>query len=1137
MTTTATTTAPVVSSRPESGARSGAYLAGSALLATAFNYVFLLAAGRMLGHSQYGELGALLGLLTVVLLPTGGVQHAVSREISRRIALGDEEGAAAFSRETLRLGLLATLPLVAISLVLTIPLRDLLNIHSTGAVALTATGLSVALAYPTAIGVLQGYQRFRTVAALSVLPFALRLALLGAVAWLGYELGGAVLAAVVSGIAGSAIAIAFLREPLRRGAHVPHPTMRPFLGYLWPVVVGLLGIAALTNVDVLVVNARFEGEAGAYVAASAFARVAFFLPATILAVLFPRTAARQARGDDAADILGRTFLVTAGFGGLLTVFYAMTGRGLVVTSFGADYAHGGSFVVSFTLAMTLFALVNVLVGFHLSRGETRYAWIVAAAIPVQLLVLGLVPNDAQGVIWADLVIAAGLLCAHEVLVDSSVPALGTGFRLLGRELRLARGALGESAVVLFTATAVVCVLFWPLVEHLGSTVLGRGSDATGGIWTLWQMRHESGYHLFGTTHHILTGAPFGWDGDNGLNIQWLLPYYAAYLLTAVFGEVTASNLVLLSGYVLSGVSMYLLVRYLGCNRFVSAWAGLVYVVFPWHLERTPHPSLTHLEFLPLTLLALVALARKPSWARYLLVGLATLACWLTSGYFGVMAVVAAGAFAVGGLVTRLGRQRILVLGGAIGAALTATLLVAFLSTISGVGRGSGLHRVADDLHVYGLRPLELVIPAGDNLVLGHWLASFWDGRQHRSNPVETSNYLGLLTMALAAAWIAFVSRRRGKIAEHLRLTTTGLIAVAVAALALGLPSPVTILGHDVWMPSRVLWTFVPPFRVPSRWVVLLLAALVPLAALALQEGWNRVAARRAASWRGVPLVAVALVVAAAAFSFLELAVNPAKFSFNAAREPAEYTALDRTPPGVLAEYPLVENIDYLFWQRLHHRPVLNTSAFGSPPDEARRVVLDPRAAGTAAKLRFLGVTAIVTHRDALSYTDGVPDVPNASWGPGYRLVTRAPDGTSVWSVVASPAPALVTMHSGFGDPRPPAGDRIDFPLLGSSGVGYFEIRSRIAQTLRLTFDAAPPEGATRVLRVADDTTEVSISLASPTHLSVLVDVPSGLSLLYVKTDPAATSLEDAIELTAPVAERASGEPQLHAHPESPDIGF
>src|SRR5262249_29875341 len=162
--------------------------------------------------------------------------------------------------------------------------------------------------------------------------------------------------------------------PAIRGAEkLSRADLRSFLVYLWPVAVALIGIALLTNVDVLIVKARFSGhDAGAYAAASAFARVGFFLPAAILTVLFPRTAARQARGEETEAILGRSLFATAGFCGLLALVYAAAGTGLVTLTYGADYAKGGEVLAPFALAMGLFSLANVLVGYHLSRNETRY---------------------------------------------------------------------------------------------------------------------------------------------------------------------------------------------------------------------------------------------------------------------------------------------------------------------------------------------------------------------------------------------------------------------------------------------------------------------------------------------------------------------------------------------------------------------------------------------------------------------------------------------------------------------------------------------------------------------------------------------------------------------------------------------
>jgi hypothetical protein len=165
--------------------------------------------------------------------------------------------------------------------------------------------------------------------------------------------------------------------------------------------------------------------------------------------------------------------------------------------------------------------------------------------------------------------------------------------------------------VLLGTTAFVCVLFWPLVVHLGSTIAGDpGSDATASVAWFWNAQHEGCYHLLGTTHHTLSGSPFGWDGTNALNIQVALAYYPTYLAAHVVGQVAAFNLTTLAGYILSGASMYLLTRYLGCRALVSAWAALAYIVFPWHLARVEHASLLHIEVLALLIIALVAVVRR-----------------------------------------------------------------------------------------------------------------------------------------------------------------------------------------------------------------------------------------------------------------------------------------------------------------------------------------------------------------------------------------------------------------------------------------------------------------------------------------------------------------------------------------------
>lgn len=1144
-----------------SGARSGALIAAASMVAIGLNYIFLVVAARLLGSRDYGALAALLGLLTVVLLPTGAVQLAVSREVSRRLAVGDTKGADAFAWAALRIGLIATVPIVALGLALVIPLREILNIESTGVVALTTAALVAVFALPIATGVLQGYQRFHALAAMYFLPFAIRLGLLGLAMLAGFRLGGAVFATVAAVIAGAAIAVALVRAPLRRGANAARPALGPFLRYLWPVVFGVLGIAVLTNFDLLVVKARFSpDDAGEYAAASAFARVAFFLPATILAVVFPRTAARQARGEDTADILGRSLLATAAFGALLTLFYAMTGRGLVHTSFGAEFAQSGELLALFTVSMTLFALANVLVGFHLSRGETFYAWIVAVIVPAQLLLLTLVPIDLRGVIWADIGVGIGLLAAHELYVESSAPALRAGWRHLWRGIELRRKVVLETLLTLLGGAAFVSVLMWPLTSRLGSAFIGgERSDASATIAWLWRNK-DNGYHIFGTTARAIPGLPIGWEEANGANLQVLLAYYPAHLGAKVVGELAAYNLVVLSGYVLSGATMYLLTRYLGCGRVVSTWAGVAYIVFPWHLERAVHASLVHIEVLALLAIALVAAAERPSWTRFALVGLATLSAWLTTGYFGAMAAIGAVAFACAAAAVTNGRRRrirlVLRTTASVGA---ASALVAFLSMVSGFSRGEELGRTAGTLSTYGLRLTELVVPAAGNLVVGESSSRSTD-IVHESNRTETSNYLGLLTITLAAAWLVVAWRRRASLSGRLRAATSGFVGLILVGLAFALPSPLSIFGYEwSWTPSRILWEALPAFRIPTRWIPVVMTALIPLAALALQAATVAIG-RRATGTLTSRLAAPALVSAAMLVSVLELAVNPTEELFDSRRVPPQYEAVARTPSGTLAEYPLVQSADYLFWQRVHGRPLLNEIPPGSPADAVRRVLLDPGAPGTAGQLALLGVSTIVTDARALDFTDealyfgaDVPDFPDATWGDGYELVARFPDHSSVWRVVAPPSPALVTLAGGFGDPRPPirdealpevlrssvprGGQRVGYPLVQGAGVGYLEFRAAEQRTVRLSFDAAPPNVERRVLRIADPEGERPFTLDGRTRVSVLVHLPRGLSRLLVKTDPAPTSEGDAIVLYAPRTERAVGAPGLHAEPVWPDPGF
>lgn len=725
--------------------------------------------------------------------------------------------------------------------------------------------------------------------------------------------------------------------------------------------------------------------------------------------------------------------------------------------------------------------------------------------------------------------------------DRSAPAVETGRRI---HVLLAEGAL---AFGVFTALALLVT--WPLVESLGTGILGVvPRDGAGGVAWLWQLESEGGFHVLGTTAHTLTGAPLGWEGGNALNLQWLLPYYPAHLLVAAVGETAAFNLVVLSGLVLSALAMYALARYLGCVPVVAGWAGLVYMLFPWHLERAyaGHGSLVHIEAFPLLVLVLLHWYRRPTPRRAALVGAVTLAAWLTSAYWGVMAAIGAVAFAA---VATAVRAR------ASGLRSPATSLVVVTALVAAVPVGLGavsllgtsddasprIERDVADLSRYGARPAELVVPAFRNPFLGLSFEDYYVPRLHGSNISETTLYLGWLTLALGAVGAAVGLRRRRSPRGGLgRRETLALLGVGIAGLAFAAPSPLDLRGLTITAtPSWLLWNLVGEVRVPSRFVLLTMTALVPLAALGLQHVWSA-AARR---WPGPAGRRLALLAGAAALtiSLLEL-FPPIGLVSRTDRPPDVYAALAGTPEGVLAEYPLVEpgrfeTSGYLLWQRFHERPLLNGAGQGSRADDVRRAAIDPNAAGTPSLLALLGVTAVVTHPplDPTVSGAGAPDIAPLSLGSGYELVRRASDGSAVWRVTAPPAPALATLPAeSFEVPRRGADGLVESPLREQAGV--IELASRSAQDVRLIFSVRSPKD-TR-LEIAGASGRVTVDVGpSPTRVTVGVALPRGTSELRVAVaDPGGgTTTVSVSELETERAERATA--ALSATPRAPDPGF
>ena len=398
------------------------------------------------------------------------------------------------------------------------------------------------------------------------------------------------------------------------------------------------------------------------------------------------------------------------------------------------------------------------------------------------------------------------------------------------------------------------------------------------------------------------------------------------------------------------------------------------------------------------MLALVAAARSPTWLRFGLVGAATLACWLTSGYFGAMAVITVIAFSVGAALIVRGREALCARRAARSARpCSPAALVAIGSYASGVNAGAGIQREADALKPYGLRPLELVVPAPNHLVFD--LNSFWAAAHARLAELHGDQQLPRPAHVRARDRLA---RRRASPPQRRWLRSRPGWSPRSSSASC---SRCRARSAGISMPSKLLWNVllgVPRAlalgsaaddgAAPARRAGLADA----LSALARRRRWPR--RRRRRRWSSRSSSSATHRVA----------------HFRTVPVPPEYAALERdTPDGDPRRVPA---------RLLGHLPPL--AARPRPAARERRARglarrpgaphgARPGAARNGAEtLSLLGVTAIAIHPGGPADTPLQPREPHRRSG----LPARRPLPGQLLRLGASwpqPAPALVTLPGGF----------------------------------------------------------------------------------------------------------------------------
>jgi hypothetical protein len=458
-----------------------------------------------------------------------------------------------------------------------------------------------------------------------------------------------------------------------------------------------------------------------------------------------------------------------------------------------------------------------------------------------------------------------------------------------------RRAAGTAALVA-GFTVLVVALTWPQARAMYSVPdLG---DPLFSIWRLAWVNHQlprNPLTLFDA--NIFYPERLTFTYSDSMIVPALMD---APLLGLGIHPVVAYNILFLSGFVLSGVATFFLVRALTGRVDAALVSGTIFALYPYRYEHYSHLELQMTMWMPLALWGLHRTIAAGKVRDGILTGLAFALQMLSSLYYGLFLSVYMTAL---GAVLWLGRgaPRRPILPLAAGAVVAALLVAPVASQYLANKPMMGDRDVGT---------IEYYSAVGPDYLRSHPRSWTYSGMSAGGRPErQLFPRLTPLVLSAVALWPPLSVARIG-------YTVALLVAVDGS------------LGFN----GRVfpwLHQYVPPFRglrVPARFSIL--AGLT----LAILSGYG--AARLARSAPRLRPLSVALVLAAVVFeAWPRLRLEPVW-----PEPPPIYGSLSSGPPVVLAEHPMPKDgttswfdTRYMYFSTWHWNNLVNGNSGFAPP--------------------------------------------------------------------------------------------------------------------------------------------------------------------------------------------------------------
>jgi O-antigen/teichoic acid export membrane protein len=369
-------------------ARASAWLFVGGIASGLLGYVFQVLMGRMLRVQEYGLFIAMMSLSIVLSTPLSALTMVVSRKISEYRTRQDSGSINHFYYWiNIRAAIVGGLVL-GVYLFFAPQIQFYLKGPSTMLVYLLGALLFFAFLPAINHAFLQGFQRFIWLSASSSFAILFKIIFSAVLVWLGYGVAGALGGTILAVIAGWIFTYGGLHHPLAEGRSLPFQTAHLSIKPALPVLAANIAFAAMTQLDIVLVNYYFPAhEAGLYAAASILGKAVMYLPGGITLALFPMVAENHARDQSSMQLLLQAICLVTVLCGAGAVFYFFFGEWLIHLLYGERYREAGEILRYYGFAILPMTLVMVVEHFLIAKGRVMFAYLFLIFAPFQVLAI------------------------------------------------------------------------------------------------------------------------------------------------------------------------------------------------------------------------------------------------------------------------------------------------------------------------------------------------------------------------------------------------------------------------------------------------------------------------------------------------------------------------------------------------------------------------------------------------------------------------------------------------------------------------------------------------------------------------------------------------------------------------------